>query len=630
MITKVRGGIGLKDNHGGQIPRYIIALDTETQRIPVVGNETRKSHTLRLGVAMSVRIVDGQPVGKKILRFTDGLQFLEWMVEHTGPRHTVWVVGHNVLFDFKIAGFREAFKRAELVPDRPRGKRSKSDIAEQKPKYDGLFSANRQSCVLALRAVKTGGRIIVVDSLNWFACPLSHIAEQLDTSKLPIDFDDCTESELFDYCERDTEIVLDAFIGLVNWVRSNDLGVFRYTSASQAMSAFRHRMMPQRVYFHKLQPVKRLERAAFFGGRTEVFRMGEINDIVYKLDVSSLFPSVMEKHSFPYTVESYEMREEYQPHFPYPKFDDIVAEVAIDTDDAIYPCKVEHRTIYPTGPFRTVLCGPELAHALAAGRVRGVRSWARYKLENLFSDYVQKIWQMRIENERNGNKLYATLCKKLLVSLHGKFGQRPEEWVSCPDEKAVDVFSSWSRLNMRTMEYTEYRSVGYETQRKVSAVERFSTFCPIPAYTTAYARLRMNYLRAVAGRDNVYYQGIDSLIVSRAGLDRLDSAGEVHDRRLGYLRLEQSSNYGEIRGCGDYTLGSKHTVMGRSSTATMDEHGEFTQRQFEGVNSLFDFNINPDIVEVERKWKSSGQYSKGIVGQDGWVTPLTVSPDTKS
>ena len=67
----------------------------------------------------------------------------------------------------------------------------------------------------------------------------------------------------------------------------------------------------------------------------------------------------------------------------------------------------------------------------------------------------------------------------------------------------------------------------------------------------------MNRLRTVAGQKNVYYQGVDALIVNSAGYRSLLAAGEVSQLEIGKLRLEHTANYGAVSGICDYNLGDK-------------------------------------------------------------------------
>jgi hypothetical protein len=399
------------------------------------------------------------------------------------------------------------------------------------------------------------------------------------------------------------------------------MGMFRYTAPSQAMAAFRHRFLATDICIHDNPEVKALERLAFFGGRTECFKLGNIREMVHQLDINSLFPSVMAWQEYPCLLHQFELNKSYSTELPPIDYGKSVAEVILRTPIDIFPVRIEGRVVYPTGRIATTLCGSELAYAHRKGWIVSIKSWSEYRTTPIFAEWVKALWQMRQEYKAAGNLLYDQFAKRLLNSLYGKFAQKSADWVNVPSEIATQAWSNWSVANLATGTRQAYRSFGWQVQKRIPKGELTNTFVAISAFVTSAARMRMNYLRKVVGQKQCYYQGVDSLIVTDDGLAALTAAGEVNERELGKLRLQLSTNCGEILGCSDYVLGNKVVISGRAKDWEVAAGDELLLNRLTGLRYLFSGKAMTTIIDDVLPWNRSASYRKGIVGEGGWTTP---------
>lgn len=614
-------------NHSNALPRYIISLDTETIPDEWHDGKRARSHRFRLGVAISGRLEGDKITSRRVLRFDSQNTFWEYVYSLTGPKHTTWLVAHNALFDLVTVGFPERFINGELYLDWPRHKRKREDNQEDNNHNVGICVIDSPPTIIACRVDRTQGRLVMVDSLNWFAAPLSDLGDSCGIPKQQMPSFDESDETWFNYCENDSRIVFDTFVGLIRWVRDNDMGMFRYTGPAQAFAAYRHRFMPCNIFTHDNHDVKRLERGAYFGGRTEVFKMGPIGETVYQLDINSLFPAVMRDGLFPFVLDRYELRHDYSTDLPQIDWGCSVAEVEIETGKPLYPYRRDGVILYPVGTFATMLCGRELGSCYSQGIIRKCRSWSEYRIGNLFKLWVDTLYAMRQDYRASGQHLYSSFAKALLNSLYGKFAQLAPCWINRPDSLANLPWTTWTEYNTATLEMRNMRSVGWTVQEQRERQEMDSTFPAISAFVTSAARMRMNGLRATAGHDNVYYQGVDGLIVNQSGLDRLTASGEISEHELGKLRLLLATNDGEILGCADYRLGGKVVVAGRAKIYKDAESGQMMQRKFSTTSQLFSGGVGAMVEEYRDNWIRSDRYRKGIVQPDGWVRPFVLESD---
>lgn len=625
MINRQGTGRKMKRNHSNALPKFVIAYDTETYREQCDISGRSFSHRFRLGVAIVYRLTKGVVETEGTYRLHSPGEF--WSLVHSlsSPQYTVWIVAHNALFDMIVSEIADQFERAQLVIDWPRSKRKAEDNDESNCLTQALCIIESPPTIIAARSTISNGRLVIVDTLNWFPLPLSELGAAIGLPKLKMPPFTHSDDIWFEYCYRDAQIVGRSFVELMQWVRANDLGMFRYTGAAQAMAAYRHRFMPCAIYCHDNTEVKKLERQSYFGGRTEVFKMGSIGLTVHQLDVNSLFPSVMRKNTYPCLLNRSELRDSYDRPPENLNWAAAVAEVVVCSAKGVFPVRTDKGVTYPVGEYATTLAGKELELAYRCGLIVSVKSWAEYKLADLFTTWVDAMWGMRQTYKAAGNSTYDQFTKRLLNSLYGKFGQLSPKWVNVSDNIAALPWSSWTSTDTSTGERQNLRSFGWQVQLQAGRAEPENNFIAISSFVTAAARVRMNWLRFIAGESNVYYQGVDSLVVTDDGLGRLTAAGECSETELGKLRHQLTVNSGEILGCSDYVLGDKVVLSGRSLQTEETAAGELLQHRFSSAKYMFTGAPINEVMEDVTSWQRASNYHKGTVGTDGWVSPLRYS-----
>ena len=612
----------IKLNHSNALPRYIIALDTETTRTALDEKGLSFSHKLRIGVAITVRLRGTQAKDRKVYKFSNAEDFWQLLLKYTKPNYTTWIVAHNALFDFIVADLPKRFENGQMTLDAPRSKRKREDNNEDNAHVAGLCVIDSPPTIISARVSASQGRLVIVDTLNWHPQPLSELGNAVKLLKLAMPKWDENDETWMEYCERDCEIVLRTFLGMIQFVRENNLGMFRYTAPSQAIAAYRHRFMPRQIFPHDNTVIKQIERAGYFGGRLECFRLGRIRGESVQLDVASLFPSIMANCTLPYVLHRSDRSERWRCILPDIDWQNAVAEVTLSTEKPLYPKRGERNVIYPVGVFRTVLTGPELNLAKQNGDIVAIKSWAEYKTAILFADYVNEFWAMRQRYKAEQNYLYESFCKRLLNSLYGKFAQRSHTWLNEPRNMSALPWSRWVHINTLNGEHTHYRSFGWQVQRQIDRAEVDGTFVAISSFITSAARLRMNELRKLAGVQNVHYQAVDSLIVSESGYDRLCMAGEVAENELGKLRVQVASDKCWVQGCNDYIIGDKIICSGKPKQADYAERVIVEQRRFMTGQLLFNGTSSSEVIETERQWARISAYTKGVLGANGEISPL--------
>ena len=586
------------------IPRHLIFFDVETIQERLSNGSIKQR--FKLGWACYWRRGnDRRKDSVEWLYFDDILKFWVFVYQHTAKKQKLWVLARNLVFDFTLV---EGWKYLRQVG------------FKLKFFYDGGSTS-----IISVRG--RYGSIVFLDIMNWFVESLAKTGQRIGVPKLQIDFDTCTDSFLSTYCKRDVEIELENFKRFIKFLEANSISRLCYTRGSTAMAAYLFGHYHNRIWIHNNEQAIDLERESYRGGRVECFYLGELkNDNYYILDVNSLYPTVMRAYNYPVKYEKICQRLSLRSLNDLISYTSIVAKVLIETDEPVYAVR-RGRTIFPVGRFWTVLTTPELFYALKHNHLKSIEQAVIYEQANIFKTYVDRFYKLRQEFKSAGVAEYEELCKKMLNSLYGKFGQKAETWTKigeCPDEKdRVELCFVSGVHGVKQIRYLLgeiFELTGYE--------ESFNSFPAIAAHVSAFGRLYLWELMKMAGQGNYFYCDTDSLIVNEAGLENLQNITD--EVSLGGLKIVESMNTLTIRGLKDYSTDTKTVIKGIRKNAVQVRDGVYEQEQWPSFKGLLR-SSETDTYTVKKITKMlSRKYTKGHVNFDGSIVPLILDDSVDS
>ncbi len=580
------------------IPRHFIFFDTETTQ-HILEDESIEQR-FKLGWAVYYRrpykdhkeVVEWFP-------FTEIGTFWDYVVSKALPKQRLWIVARNVVFDFTICKGWENLRRE---------------------KYKLKFFHNN-GCSAIVTVKKGSSTIVFLDSMNWFMESLAKTGERIGIPKMDIDFDTCTDEELSVYCRNDVLIEFENFKVFIAFLEDNMIGRLCYTKASTAMAAYLFRHYHTPIYIHNNAEAINLERESYKGGRCECFVLGDLSgQPFYVFDVNSLYPFVMQCHSYPTKYVKLHHRLTIPDLNELLSSQAVVAKVLIQTTDPVYAIK-RGRTIFPVGTFETTLCTPELLYGLEHGHIIKVLDSVSYEQAPIFSSYVSTMYGLRQDFKIRQNKEYEQIVKYLLNSLYGKFGQKAEEWVKIgdcpgePDREEMILYKNPRRaMRLRYLLGELFELKGHS--------EAYNSFPAIASHVTAYARLYLWELMQACGHGNYVYCDTDSLMVTNVGRDNLTPYLSPTD--LGKLKLEKTVDHLIIRGLKDYSADEKIVIKGVRKSATQISDGVYRQEQWPSFKGIFkSTDANRYVVKHVTKHLTR-EYTKGDVGDNGVITPFVL------
>lgn len=225
-----------------------------------------------------------------------------------------------------------------------------------------------------------------------------------------------------DRCRRDAEITYK--LTEIMLERYREIGLdLKSTVSSTAFNYWLHNFCTVPIYVRP--DVRRFLEPSMYGGRCEIFRLGEVDRPVWDYDINSCYAFAMREALFP-NLQKFKII--VRPR-RLPKDLDSVVGVAF--------CKVKHpktylgflpyrsggKLLFPVGEFWGVWTLTELSYAVSLGvKVTDINYVVAFEpCLNPFINFVEFIYQKRKDST---DKFMTDIYKKLLNCVYGKFAER--------------------------------------------------------------------------------------------------------------------------------------------------------------------------------------------------------------
>jgi hypothetical protein len=614
----------LGENAKCEMPLRVLYVDTEAYM-------DTDPQEFRLGHAIYARRIRGDWKMTDELAFKNRSDFHDMMerIVARDQRHRVYVVAHGMNYDFLMLGMQRYLTEE-------RGWEAPSTMVM---KFPFLYYTSK----LQEGGRKTGVRFIC--TMNWYRNSLANVSKMFGSFKQDCDLKTADDREVAAYCRQDVLAVKAIFEGLVNFMEVHDLGNFKPTAAGTALAALCHRFLPRKtVVVHEYPKLMKMERDSYRGGRTECFtRVSPLSDQcledIYDMDINSQYPSVMRcnyypvapRHEAPLTMTNGELPPAWKSDF-------VIARAQMELKAPCIAVKRDGMTVHPVGKVTAVITQPEIdwlnAHP-EDGRIDCFLEGMPYvQVPNLFRDYVDFFYNLRLEAKARGDTLADSASKLYLNSAYGKLAQRlmPSELeaLDLPDEAAkfAAVKQSMIDLGLNKMDDAQYNYTliaGRLMKKPRHHLEDDAgtnhTVVAIPTAVTAYGRMLLWEIIKTAGHERCYYCDTDSVFTDEVGYKRIAAAGWMHETELGKLKMKHHETFRPY-GAKDYELDGSWKCKGVKKNAVQTDWESFEQDQFMTGNSHLRAG-DCNGVRVRRIEKTlTRNYKKGTTTRSGRVEPL--------
>ncbi len=431
--------------------------------------------------------------------FDNEEEMIQYMTTHVKDKTKIFAT--NLQFDYTAL-----FNKREQL--------RKSDIKQKgtiffKCEYENLIFNDTIAIIPA--KVETLGKAIGIPKLNKPTC-IGRRYKNLKEKKYlkAYNSQDCKISKMF----------MIQFQKVLNELG----GELKNTIASTSMDLYRRKYIPKefdKEYVTKFPDetlIIDFIREAYYGGRVEAFKRGiNIEKRIYRLyDVNNLYGYCMcKEYPLPSSCKiSHYPREEFIHNYHG------VSEVTIECPDMYYPFLPyrDKKLIFPTGIFRGHYNHIELRKAIELGyKIHQIHKQIYYtETFYPFKAYVEDLYRLRLQYEKEGNYLYMLIVKTLANSLYGKFGMNGQKDFQYRDLESDDI--DGAVLNEQGIGYKMFESEANQCY-----------IMPILASTTtSYGRLELyKYLTGLEG----IYCDTDSIITKKE---------TENSKAFGKLKLEKT------------------------------------------------------------------------------------------
>jgi len=543
------------------IPEHYIVYDVESRLEPADEGKTWFNPFLWTGIYIRYvrnrnKFYENEKYGFRPDEFWD------WVDQIVKPKKCLYLLSHHLEVDFiPLEGFKHLSKLGWT--------------------QIGFIAHNK----VVILTYKNGDRkLVIMNSGNLFPGSIKSWGKILKIPKLKMPEENDPLDQWVTYCKNDTKILAGMLKTLINFIVEHDLGGFKTSLASMAMSTYRYRFMPREIVLHNHLGAQTLEHLSYHGGRFQAFKIGKFDQgNYYKLDINSMYASIQIQQKLPYQLAG------YKTDVPIPMLKRYFNRYAVIADVDVYltePClsvKQNNKCIYPLGELRTVCSTPELNYLIDHNMLRKVHKMAYYYQDYIMADYAQFFSELKVKYDKEGNTPMRAIAKLFPNSLYGKFGQKGYNSEIIGDCDPSELKIVRSKDVEKGVEY-KYLYYGGKIHREETTDIGVWTFTAIPAHITAYGRIMIWELCKQAGLDHVYHVATDSLIVDQEGYDNLKSM--VHPTQIGLLKLEDTASYIELRDVNDYQFGDHQKIKGVPENATKLSHDTYMVTTWPRITTL--------------------------------------------
>lgn len=388
-----------------------------------------------------------------------------------------------------------------------------------------VFMSNSKMIGASLKIPGFRLKLKLMDSLSLLPGSLSkltylfsieHKKLDLGDNRLPEEIYEVDTPLFWKYLKHDVLGLQETVYEFWNYIYQTEgsIGTLPMTLASLSLKLWR-KGLESDIQTTWNQELRIFERRSYTGGRVELFEPG-IHEKILAHDINSLYPSVMINNKYPLS---------YKGGWVYEYNGFGIYEVQYcQTNRAIPPLLRNEQTGEFSYSGSGVFTSIELEYlSKIGGFFKVIKGYVYHETGDLFTDYITRWYDRRLEQKKTGNEGLSYVCKILMNSLYGKFGQREESWGLY--SFTPDLADSWLEDEVEFIEYGNFASVKEDTHSE-------HIFVAIASFVTSYARCKLfDYIMEVvySGSHLIY---VDTDSVHHTGTHIPES------KELGGMKLE--------------------------------------------------------------------------------------------
>lgn len=570
---------------------------------------------------------------------------IEWILNGR-PESFIFgcIVGHN----FR----KEIHSLSEMINEFKNPRYKKAKIFAHNAEYDlttvygCIFDLDPEAIFNGKFICCTNGNCVFADSLNIFThTSVKDIGRMMNMEKLGMADGNYSYSDWnnpqdkkrdIDGCFRDCDIIYEALLRVFEFT-----GSIKITQASLCMDYYRRFHQPYHIDSN--QHTKHFWQS-YFGGRCEAFKMGKTHSHV--IDVNSMYPYMMKKTVFPnpknlkveldIPIKKIKM---YLEHYEGCIYADVFHKPFWI---GFLPIKKDGKLLFPIGNISGCWNFNEFRFALKYGviEVKKIHKIVYSdKMPSPFVSFVDKLQELKLRAEIEGNEFERHRAKIFSNSLYGKFAQRiQEETIYLKDiEKQFFIIQEYQKEN-RFIKLVRFNTERSDAFLVVKSNLEFTTSYSIPSfasYITSAARIEIlkkllsmeNNKPVYCDTDSIFYE-VDTNIQSSMFLGEWKIENKIVTEILGlknYKFVDKKKSDKEIWRIKGVPVNKNKTLkLWNGSTVPIVEQlsgNKFRYYNLMKTKESLRRNKEPGII-TERIKEIKAKYDKRIILFNGETQPI--------
>jgi len=287
-----------------------------------------------------------------------------------------------------------------------------------------------------------------------------------------------------------------------------------------------------------------IEKSSYYGGMCVVYRKKSENlnnfygekDNLYCYDINSCYPaSMLKKMPYKFIDEIINCDEinEYIDYYLY----EIDYEYPDNQIIVNLPTRIDGEIVYLKYGNKKWHWGNEINSSLSLGaKILKIHKIRRYEGLYIFKEYIEDIYNMRLEAKRNNNTCLVDFFKLLMNSLYGKLGQKlnlQKNIVSISELNEVVMYYNDNKI--KNIKLLDGNCVEYEYEDLNEFYNQIGSLVRFSAFITAQARciLLKPFTDNILEQDNLFYTDTDSIFINK-----ILPSNYVSNTELGKFKLE--------------------------------------------------------------------------------------------
>jgi hypothetical protein len=344
-----------------------------------------------------------------------------------------------------------------------------------------------------------------------------------------------------EYCLKDVELVkqialkhLENSIGSIKVKDVNGVEVERKfdvrtspTAAGASLKLFNQVFQNEKL-FGVPEKIQKVERAAYKGGRTEVFKKDYMkgednNDYLFYYDINASYPFAM-TYTLPKTfvidsevdveIDTTEKLNEYiVPYYIYK------AGTKYNGNDPYFIPNLLQRSekgdiIGVKNIDEGYFWGCELIEAFKNNCTFKIKHIYVYEGGKIFEDFANHFYDERLLNKKT-NPAKAEFNKLSMNSLYGKTGQSANSHTKlCSNKYEIDqIMKNTDNMIIDFEDIEDFVMIKYSSI--TDGVENIGNLARLASYISAQARTNLAEIMRVIGHEHIYYCDTDSIFTSK-------------------------------------------------------------------------------------------------------------------